>query len=381
VAVWESNEDLGGIGTDTDILVARSTDNGATWTAPAALNTNAATDSGDDEWPQVTTEAGGNWVAVWDSHEDLGGIGTDTDILVARSTDNGATWTAPAALNTNAATDSGDDLEPQLATDGGGNWVAVWYNWQPADALVARSTDNGATWTDPAPIGSGLDPQVTTDGAGHWVAVWWSDEDLGGTIDTDWDVLVSTSTNNGAAWTAPAALNTNAATDSGDDLKPQLATDGGGNWVAVWESNDTLGGTIDTDWDVLVAGSTDNGATWTAPAVLNTNAATDSGDDRRPQATTDGFGNWVAVWHSSENVGGTIGGDNDILVSRSLAPTPTPTPIAVGGIVELQLDPSDLSTHDSNTQAPPYIAPVGLAALALLALTAGAWYARRRWLR
>jgi len=49
------------------------------------------------------------------------------------------------------------------------------------------------------------------------------------------------------------ALNTTAATDSGYDQQPQLETDGGGTWVAVWESDDSLGGTIGSDSDILVA--------------------------------------------------------------------------------------------------------------------------------
>jgi len=61
----------------------------------------------------------------------------------------------------------------------------------------------------------------------------------------------SSPTDNVATWTAPAALNTNAATDSGWDWGPQVTTDGGGNWVAVWRSTDTLGGTIGTDDDIL----------------------------------------------------------------------------------------------------------------------------------
>ncbi|MCH7721501.1 MAG: exo-alpha-sialidase, partial [Planctomycetes bacterium] len=77
--------------------------------------------------------------------------------------------------------------------------------------------------------------------------------------------------------TDPAPLNTNAASDSGGDMQPQLTTDGQGNWVAVWDSYDDLGGTIGTDFDILVSRSTDNAATWTDPAPLNTNAASDSG--------------------------------------------------------------------------------------------------------
>ena len=196
----------------------------STFSPPAALNTNAATDSGADFDPQVTTDGAGNWVAVWYSNDSLGGtIGTDRDILVARSSNNGATWTAPAPLNTNAATDSGDDF----------------------------------------------DPQVTTDGAGNWVAVWHSNDSLGGAIGTDYDILTARSSNNGATWTAPKSLNTNAFSDSGDDFGAQVTSDGAGHWVAVWSSTDSLFGTIGFDADILVARSTGNNGLWSVPAPLN----------------------------------------------------------------------------------------------------------------
>ena len=53
---------------------------------------------------------------------------------------------------------------------------------------------------------------------------------------------------------------------------------------------------------------------------------------------------------------------------------------AVGGITELERDPSALSAHQPDAAAFPYVRlGVGVAAV-LLALTTGAWYARRRWL-
>jgi len=335
VAVWHSNDSLDGtIGTDNDILVSRSVNNGTTWSAPAALNTNAATDTGNDSNPQVTTDGSGNWVAVWHSGDSLGGtIGTDNDILVSRSTNGGSTWTAPAALNDNAATDTGSDVNPQVTTDGAGVWMAVWQSTENLggtigtdnDILISTSVNSGAAWTTPVALntnattdtGGDLSPQVTTDGSGNWVAAWFSNDTLGATIGADNDILISRSVNNGTTWTAPVALNTNAATDTGGDQNPQVTTDSVGNWVAVWYSNDSLGGTIGTDNDILISRSTNNGAAWTAPVALNTNAATDTGHDFNPQVTTDGSGNWAAAWDSTDTLSGWIGTDSDVLAARS----------------------------------------------------------------
>ena len=82
-------------------------------------------------------------------------------------------------------------------------------------------------------------------------------------------------------------LNANAATDTGGDTFPQMATDGLGTWVAVWRSNDPLGGPAGTDWDIFFARSVDDGATWSAPAVLNSYGIGDSGIDHSPQVVTD----------------------------------------------------------------------------------------------
>ena len=91
----------------------------------------------------------GNWVAVWASSDSLGGtIGTDDDILTARSTDEGTSWTAPAALDDSTT----NDFDPQIATDGAGSWVLTWLAEEPVggsgtdrDIVSVRSIDDGAT--------------------------------------------------------------------------------------------------------------------------------------------------------------------------------------------------------------------------------------------
>ena len=174
--------------------------------------------------------------------------------------------------------------------------------------FMAPSSYGDFGFTPPATLSSNADtdsasdyhPQVTTDGSGNCVAVWESYEDLGGTAGTDWDILVSCSADNGITWSAVATLSTNADADLGDDRQPQVTTDGSGNWVATWYSDENLGGTAGADSDIFVSRSTDNGATWSAVATLNTNADTDLGHDSRSHVATDRSGNWVAVWESED---------------------------------------------------------------------------------
>ena len=246
---------------------------------------NAATDSGHDFRPHVATDGAGHWVAVWESEDTLGGaVGPDADIFVARSKDSGATWTAPVPLNSAAATDLGDDGRPQVVTDGAGTWLVVWHDEDPmggpggkdADILVARSTDDGASWTAPVPLHADaatdadydLNPIVASDRAGHWLAAWVFDDSWRKAGGTDVDLRGALSMDAGASWTAPAALNANAATDAVNDEALDLASDGAGHWVAVWQSNQTSRAGVATTFQIVVARSSDAGASWSAPTPL-----------------------------------------------------------------------------------------------------------------
>lgn len=333
IAVWSSTDSLSAtIGADPDIVMARKADVAGPWSPPEPLTFHAQSDSLGDFNPRVTTDGQGTWLAVWEVIDQFGSRDvTDLDIFVARSTNNGVSWNTIGYLNNTGPGDNGHDRNPQLATDGQGHWVGVWWSTEnlggaignDADIFVATSINAGSTWSDSVPLNTNAQfdqrvdqfPQIATDGMGHWVAVWESRNDAASaTPPMEWDILFARSLDNGVTWSPPSAVNTNAATDEGDDLKPHIATDRRGTWIVVWHSTDSLGNRIGTDDDVLYAVSTNNGESWSAPKWLNRNAVNDDGVDVNPRIATDGQKHWVAVWSADDVAGGF---DMDIKYSRS----------------------------------------------------------------
>jgi len=146
-------------------------------------------------------------------------------------------------------------------------------------------------------------PQIATDGAGTWVAVWGGG--LGaGPIQGHIDILIARSTDGGATWTAPVALNSNAR-GYGTNYAPAIATGGAGTWVVVWQSEDSLGGTIGMDWDILVAtgwGPDSDGDGLSDGAEVNVYGS----DPLDPDTDGDGIGDGAEV-----NVYGTDPDDPD----------------------------------------------------------------------
>jgi hypothetical protein len=286
LVAWNAHRGLqGALGNDEDVLFARSTDGGLTFSAPAALNTNAANDGGEfgtDDTTVAVAAHGDRFIAVW--HK---GTLFEDSIMLARSDDAGAHWTDPAELSTGS-------LSPSIATDGAGTWVIAWRYGVNAffdtEIYFTRSVDDGMTWTPPDRLNTNWASEDLTDlspsvvwANGVWVAVWTA---IVPPQAAERHALYARSVNGGATWSVPAPLDANGPTVV--NSSPRVASDGSGAWVAVWESENSD--------DLLVARSTDAALTWTTPVPLNTDFATDTRDEYVSSVTAAGPGRYTALW-------------------------------------------------------------------------------------
>jgi hypothetical protein len=194
---------LAGTGTGQAI---RSADAGLTWAAVTlGIGTNGVFG--------FASDGAGVWVAA------TGNAGS-----LARSTDDGATW----SLVTNTLATVANCID----TDKAGVWVVAGFSGK-----LARSSNNGASFSlVTSGFGATQINGIATDLAGVWVTVGNAGK-------------MARSSNNGTSW----ALLTS---PFGSTNVRAVATDKAGNWVAVAESG-------------KIARSTDNGATWALVSVIN----------------------------------------------------------------------------------------------------------------
>jgi len=279
------------------------------WTHPLSLTDNISPDGNIAYYPQVAIDDNGNALVVWSQYDGVTGSPLCNDVLgceqIFVSEYRNNRWTHPASLTGNISPDFTDALGPQVAMDANGEALVAWQQSDSARFQIFLSEYRNNSWTHPASLSDNISlnryaasPQVAMDGNGNAMVVWYQDDgttDCGGAGCNQ--IFVSEYRN--GSWTHPASLTDNISPDGESVGFPQVAMDGNGNAVVVWPQDDgttDCGGSACTQ---IFVSEYRNGS-WTHPADLTDNISPDGSDAYNPEVAMDANGNALVGWRQKD---------------------------------------------------------------------------------
>ena len=294
---------------DSGLYVSKSSNAGQTWGAPVQVSYDG-TAAGDpdplyryNDRCQITADRVtgssylGNIYIAWIKDRGYHSPTPQSDIYFSRSTDSGATFSAPMTINDTVNNDMGNMPIPAVAANG--NVYVSWmdYNCQTGgigNVYILKSTDGGVTF--PQWDAANPDHLVTTinlpplrvtraDGTLDALAkgapvlaaspsssselylVYAADPDGAGSDEAD--IFLIKSTDSGQNWGSPVKVNHDDTTIN-DNIEPWISVKPDGTIDVAWydrrnDPNDIL-------WDVYIAKSIDGGATFSANVCLTDNS-------------------------------------------------------------------------------------------------------------
>ena len=279
-----------------DIYMQRLNANGQPLLGPAGVA--LCTAAGDQRLAAVIGDGVNGAIVCWE--DDRAGA-TSTDVYVQRVNNSGTALWTPDGVAVGAA--AGQQLTPVLVSDLSSGAIIAWQDGRvsPPDIYAQRVNASGSPqWTANGVAvcnasGSQSNPSICTDGAGGAEVAW----DDARTPANGLDVYAQRVNASGTPqWTANGVA---LVTATGDQKKPQCATDGASGIVVGWQ--DFRGGaTAD-----IYARRVDAAGTlqWTANGVAVCTAATDQSD---LNVTSEGGGGVFFAWTDARD-NGTTGTD------------------------------------------------------------------------
>jgi hypothetical protein len=299
------------------LAVARSADDGATWTAPTSLAVNGLPyaptalplaggalgiaylldlpPNFDDQalefqrypdppvaiYPAAGAHAvleNAKAVALGDAlgvallectTQNCGIPGTAERVLFVRSADQGRTWSAPVRVDTpSTGATTSDFTDFAVVANGARGELAI--AWQATGKIfIATSADRGASFRAPVEVdanASDASPVLAADPkSGRYYAAWAVDipNPQAGSSPFTGQVMIAHSDDGGARWSTPVMVAAGPMTDN--HYEARMAVDAAGTVHLGWLDGTPLSLAV----SVVYAASRDGGATWSSPVVVS----------------------------------------------------------------------------------------------------------------
>jgi len=238
-----------------------------------------------------------------------------TDIRLIRSSNAGATWSAPVVVSSNG-TSPGQGSDPAVGANG--EVYVVWVNantW--GSQYFAKSTDGGLTFNTPIVLATGTAanipwsqsgpttfPSVACDITGGarngYIYVTWCDGRNG-----DADIFLTRSTDRGTTWSSPFRVNNDALGNGKVQAWPWIAVDDSGRVaITFFDTRNTPNNNTIEAW---IARSTDGGLTFTNDVLSSQQSPTNQPNSDVRYGDYINIDSWsghtVPVW-TDERAGG-----------------------------------------------------------------------------
>ena len=258
IAVWEDEREQDQY---PDITFARSTDGGGSWSADVLVGGAHQHNRKQNSPDMAVRLADGSLWVVW---QDDRPAGDDGDIYYATSVDGGNNWSAASAISATRGT----QLQPSIVAHAqSGTMYAVWEDEaaDDGDIYISRyNPDVDSAWGAPVAVSddsSGSqqrEPNVTADADGNLYTVWedFRDDPHGDDSHIYFSRWISGTV--WGEWSADVRLSDASMDWAGD---PDIVTGPGGAVYAAWYERVPTGPAT-YDFQIVVARSDDDGATW-----------------------------------------------------------------------------------------------------------------------
>ncbi|MBI3765711.1 MAG: T9SS type A sorting domain-containing protein [Ignavibacteriales bacterium] len=250
-----------------------------------------ATSAGYQYYPQIIADDLGGAFIVWQDNR----YGVDYDIFIQRINSDGIPWWTPnGTLVCNA---TGHQYNPRLVTDGSGGVIVTWQDRRNGqfDIYAQRFNAIGsALWSTNgqvvcSDVSDQLEPKLISDGKGGAIIAWTAYRLGSGTTDVYSQRILA---NGQPAWQPDGVSICNAVNAQ---WNPQLVDDGSGGAIITWQ--DRRNGQTDNIYAQRVDA---NGIVkWAQNGVQ---LVTASGIQYYPQIAKDGSGGAVVVWQDNRGI-------------------------------------------------------------------------------